>query len=113
MKMTRFAAAKLATANLATTVGAALVGLLLTLPVVLAAPGDLLAKGQYAAEADAKGSCPADRVVWVNLTSRVFHPDSSRSYGKTKRGAYMCEKEATTAGYRAPKPRVGVKNKTV
>jgi hypothetical protein len=108
MKMTKFAAAKLATS-----MSAAVIGLLVTLPVVVAAPEDTLAKGQYAAEADAQAHCPADKVVWVNPTSRIFHPDSSRSYGKTKRGAYMCESEAAGEGYRAPKPRTGGKSKAV
>ncbi|MCC6779508.1 MAG: hypothetical protein IT537_23240 [Hyphomicrobiales bacterium] len=101
---------KLAPARIVATVGAAVIGLLVTLPVVLAAPGDALGKGQYVAEADAKASCPADKVVWVNLTSRIFHPDTSRSYGKTKRGAYMCEKAAAAEGYRSPKPRVAARS---
>ena len=43
-------------------------------------------------------------VVWANPRSKVYHASSSKSYGKTKRGAYMCEKEATSAGFHAPKP---------
>jgi hypothetical protein len=41
--------------------------------------------------------------VWVNLRSKVYHAAGSKTYGKTKRGAYMCEKEATAGGFRAPK----------
>jgi hypothetical protein len=62
-----------------------------------------LDKGQFKTEAEAKTSCPTDTVVWVNLQSKVFHTSGSKSYGKTKRGAYMCEKESTAAGFRAPK----------
>jgi hypothetical protein len=41
--------------------------------------------------------------VWVNSTSKVYHGIGSRSYGKTKTGAYMCEKESAAAGFRAAK----------
>ena len=69
-----------------------------------------LGKGQFATEAEAKASCPSDAVVWVNLRSRVMHAGGSNSYGKTKRGAYMCEKESTAAGFRAPRsPSKGAK----
>ena len=60
-------------------------------------------KDQYATEAEAKTNCPSDPVVWVNSTSWVYHGSGSRSYGKTKTGAYMCQKESTAAGFRAPK----------
>ena len=71
----------------------------------LPAPTDsvTLGKDQFKTEAEAKTSCPTDTVVWVNLRSKVFHTSDSKSYGKTKRGAYMCEKESTAAGFHAPK----------
>jgi hypothetical protein len=62
-----------------------------------------LAKGQYPTEAEARTSCRADAVVWVNLRSKVYHEASSKSYGATKTGAYMCEKESVAAGFHAPK----------
>jgi len=62
-----------------------------------------LGKGQYATEAEAKGSCPSDAIVWVNLRSKVYHASGSPNYAKTKQGAYMCEQESVTAGYHAPK----------
>jgi hypothetical protein len=71
-------------------------------PAVPKAPA-ALAKGQFATEAQAKGNCPTDAVVWANLRSKVYHASSSRSYGTTKQGAYMCEKESVAAGFRAPK----------
>jgi len=43
--------------------------------------------------------------VWVNSISRIYHSSGSRSYGKTRSGAYMCEKDSVAAGFRAPKPR--------
>ena len=51
----------------------------------------------------AKAQCPSDTVVWVNLPSKVYHFAGTRSYGTTKRGAYMCEKEAIAAEDRASK----------
>ncbi len=68
-----------------------------------APPAATLKKGQFKTEAEAKASCPSDNVVWVNLRSKVFHTSESKSYGKTKSGAYMCEKDSTAAGFHAPK----------
>ena len=61
-------------------------------------------KGQFATEAEAKASCPTDTVVWVNLRSKIYHVNGSKSYGATKSGAYMCERTSTEAGFRASKP---------
>jgi hypothetical protein len=58
---------------------------------------------QFQTEAQAKSQCPADLVVWVNLTSKIYHVAGHKSYGTTKAGAYMCEKEATAQGFRASK----------
>jgi hypothetical protein len=62
-----------------------------------------LEAGQFADEPSAKARCPADTVVWVNLPSKVYHFAGTRSYGTTKRGAYMCEREALAAEDRASK----------
>ena len=59
--------------------------------------------GQFQTEAQAKSHCPADLVVWANLTSKIYHFAGHKSYGTTKSGAYMCEKEATAQGFRASK----------
>jgi hypothetical protein len=56
---------------------------------------------QFPTEVAAKAHCPNDTVVWVNLNSKVYHFTGTRDYGRTKRGAYMCERE--TAGFRAAK----------
>ncbi len=69
-------------------------------PSATAAP---TAQGQYASEAEAKGHCVGDQVVWVNLVSRIYHYSGTRNYGTTKRGAYMCERNATAQGMRASK----------
>jgi len=62
-----------------------------------------LEAGQFADEASAKARCPTDTIVWVNLPSKIYHFAGTRSYGTTKRGAYMCEKEAISAENRASK----------
>ena len=62
-----------------------------------------VAAGQYATEGGAKAHCPGELVVWANLSSKIFHFAGGRNYGMTKKGAYMCEREATSAGIRAAK----------
>lgn len=62
-----------------------------------------LEAGQFSDEASAKARCPSDTVVWVNLPSKIYHFAGTRSYGTTKRGAYMCEKDAIAAEDRASK----------
>jgi len=62
-----------------------------------------VADNEFTTEALAKAHCPADTVVWVNLKSKVYHYADTADYGKTKKGAYMCEKETAGAGYRAAK----------
>jgi hypothetical protein len=62
-----------------------------------------LEAGQFADDAAAKARCPTDTVVWVNLPSKIYHFAGTKSYGTTKRGAYMCEKEAVAAEDRASK----------
>ena len=61
--------------------------------------------GQFASEAEAKGRCRGDTVVWVNTKgkSHTYHYSGSRWYGTTKQGAYMCEADAGAAGYHASK----------
>jgi hypothetical protein len=62
-----------------------------------------LEAGQFADDTSAKARCPTDTVVWVNLPSKVYHFAGTKSYGTTKRGAYMCEKEAIAGEDRASK----------
>ncbi len=69
--------------------------------------------GQYAAEAEAKGHCPGEPVVWANTRSKVYHGPKSKRYGRTKRGAYICLKDAAAAGFRAAKKRKKRKAKSV
>jgi hypothetical protein len=61
--------------------------------------------GEYTTELAARARCPSDTVVWANTPSRIYHYSGTRYYGNTRRGAYMCEADARTAGYRAAKNR--------
>jgi hypothetical protein len=58
---------------------------------------------QFSTETLARTHCPADTVVWANLTSKIYHFASFKNYGTTKNGAYMCEKDATDQGLRPSK----------
>ena len=66
--------------------------------------------GEFSSEAEAKARCPSDTVVWVNTKSHIYHYAGTRSYGSTKQGAYMCEADASAAGDRASKSRIGKKS---
>lgn len=43
----------------------------------------------------------ASAIVWVDIASGIYYQKGDRWYGRTKRGAYTCEKEALKAGNRA------------
>ena len=66
--------------------------------------------GEFSSEGEAKARCPSDTVVWVNTKSHIYHYAGTRSYGTTKQGAYMCEADASAAGDRASKSRIGKKS---
>jgi hypothetical protein len=69
-------------------------------PTASAAPAGL---NQFSTQADAQRHCPPDTVVWVNLRSKIYHYAGHKSYGNTKAGAYMCERETAAQGMRASK----------
>jgi ribosomal protein L13E len=46
---------------------------------------------------------PGPGMVWVNVSSGVYHYSGSQFYGKTKNGKYMSEDDAVKAGYHAAK----------
>lgn len=58
---------------------------------------------QYASEGQAKFRCVGGTVVWANLDSKIYHFSGNKTYGQTKSGAYMCERDATAQGMRAAK----------
>jgi hypothetical protein len=68
------------------------------------APSALQA-GQYTTELAARARCPSDTVVWVNTPTRIYHYSGTRYYGRTLKGAYMCEADARGGGYRAARNR--------
>ncbi|MGO8778325.1 MAG: hypothetical protein ACLQKK_05340 [Rhodomicrobium sp.] len=59
--------------------------------------------GEYATEMEANAHCPGATVVWANTRSKIYHFAGTRAYGNTKAGAYMCEKDTASAGFRSAK----------
>jgi len=58
---------------------------------------------QYSTEALAWAHCPTQTVVWANTRSGIYHFRGDNNYGTTKRGAYMCERDALAGGIRMAK----------
>ena len=72
-----------------------------------------LAADEFTSEQAAKSHCPGDTVVWVNLAgSKAYHAKGNRYYGKTKHGAFMCQKEADQSGFHAAGRHAHTKPKT-
>jgi DNA uptake protein ComE-like DNA-binding protein len=46
---------------------------------------------------------PVKGMVWVNLSTKVYHKEGDVFYGNTKNGKFMTEADAIKAGYRAAK----------
>lgn len=69
--------------------------------LLITSPLQVAAQTQFPSEQQALHHCPNDTVVWLNLPSGVYHFKGERWYGKTKSGAYVCQKEADQAGDRA------------
>ena len=70
--------------------------------IVLCAAGTGLAAEltTFTNEQDAQQHCPSDTIVWLNLPTGIYHLKGERWYGRTRHGAYVCEKEADRAGDR-------------
>ena len=49
-------------------------------------------------EQQAQKHCPQDTVVWLNLSSGIYHFRGQRWYANTNNGAFVCEQEANLAG---------------
>ena len=52
----------------------------------------------YKSEAEAKAACGMGGVAWHATGSKAFHVAGSKYFGKTKHGAYVCEKAAMSDG---------------
>jgi hypothetical protein len=76
-----------------------------TAPAAAKAAGAKLPTSErFSSAAAAAQHCPGDTVVWSTFSkSKVFHLSSSKYYGKTRHGAFACEKDALAAGYHASK----------
>ncbi|GGF26368.1 hypothetical protein GCM10011611_35530 [Aliidongia dinghuensis] len=55
---------------------------------------------QYPTRAAAEDHCPGEVIVWVDLDARVYYFRGQDRYGSTKRGAYMCQRDVKSGGYR-------------
>jgi len=76
---------------------------IVTKPVHLAA-GKMAVSQKFSSAAAAQASCPNDTVVWSSFTStHSFHLSTSKYYGKTKHGAYVCQQAALAAGFHRAK----------
>ena len=71
------------------------------LVLALALPSLGFAQTLYTTPGAAHRHCPHDNVVWLNTATGVYHFDGERWYGRTRHGAFVCEREASAAGDRA------------
>jgi hypothetical protein len=60
------------------------------------------AKQSSARSAEEIADAKSKGLVWVNLSTHVYHKDGPL-YGNTKRGKFMTEEDAKKAGYRLAK----------
>jgi hypothetical protein len=77
------------------------IAMIAALATALIASSPSYAQELFNAEQQAQQHCPADTVVWLNLPTGIYHFKGQRWYGATKRGAYVCQREADGAGDRA------------
>lgn len=67
-------------------------------------PAELAKSSEFKTQAEATAHCPSDTVVWSTLSkSKTYHTSTSKYFGKTKHGAYVCKADVDAAGYHQAK----------
>jgi len=75
------------------------IGLLVVLSILATAmPALASAPALFTTEEAAQNHCPIDAVVWLNLSTGIYHFKGQRYYANTRNGAYTCMREAIRAG---------------
>jgi hypothetical protein len=64
-------------------------------------PLPAVAQPLFQFQSAAQAHCPRDAVVWLNTRSGIYHFQGERWYGRTKEGAYVCQRDADAASDRA------------
>lgn len=70
-----------------------LIPAVLAAAIAVAAPVYALTVHLFPNKSSAERHCPGDTVIYVNLTSHVYHFPGTKNYGKLKNGKYGCLKE--------------------
>ncbi len=72
-------------------------------PAPAPAPAGATSRPPSAAASTTAQQPPVKGMVWVNLSTKVYHKEGDRYYGNTKNGKFMTEADAIKAGYREAK----------
>ncbi|MGB8964795.1 MAG: hypothetical protein WCB99_04045 [Candidatus Cybelea sp.] len=63
-------------------------------------PARIETNGEATGWGNAMWNC-GSAIVWLNVASGIYYYKGDRRYGRTKQGAYTCEREAISAENRA------------
>lgn len=75
-----------------------LAALAVTAALVAAGPAFAVTVHLYQYKANAEKHCPSDTVVYVNLTTHIYHYPGTKSYGHLANGKYACLGEVSQDG---------------